>query len=100
MGGGHHHNPEAMPKADQDLDLLRKEQIPIYARDNCAHLLVNLNRCRMETYYNPHRCTQQRHLYDECQYIAWERRKEGKKIMQAQQAKAAAEAAAEAAAAV
>ena len=48
-----------MPKADQDLELLKREQVPIYARDNCAHLLVPLNRCRRETLYNPHRCTHQ-----------------------------------------
>jgi len=95
MGGGHHHSPEAMPKADQDIEFLKKEQIPPYARDNCAHLLVHLNRCRRETFSNPFKCTHQRHIYEECQFIAWERRCEAKKKMLAE-AKVAAAAAAEA----
>lgn len=87
MGGGHHaHSPEAMPREDQDLELLKKHQIPLNVRDNCAHLLVPLNVCRRETGFNPDRCTHQRHIYEECQYIAWCARVEAKKA-----AKAAAE---------
>ena len=79
MGGGHHHHlPEAMPKADQDLELLKQHQIALNVRDNCAHLLVPLNECRRETLFNPDRCTHQRHIYEECQYIAWSRRVDAK----------------------
>ena len=75
MGGGHHHHsPAAMPKADQDLQSLKDNQISLAFRDNCAHLLVDLNKCRRETYFNPNRCTHERHTYEECQFIAWERR--------------------------
>lgn len=95
MGGGHHHSPEAMPKADQDLEFLKKENIPIPARDNCAHLLVKLNRCRRETFSLPWKCTHQRHIYEECQFIAWEKRCEAKKKMEAEAKAAAAAAAAE-----
>jgi len=97
MGGGHHHSPGAMPKEDQDLELLKRQQVPLYARDNCAHLLVPLNICRKETLYAPWKCTHQRHIYEECQFIAWERRCEAKKKAVAE-AKAAAAAAAEEAA--
>jgi NADH dehydrogenase (ubiquinone) 1 beta subcomplex subunit 7 len=81
MGGGghHHHSPEAMPKEDQDLDLLKREKVPIAVWDNCAHLLVELNRCRRQTFFNPDYCQHQRHIYEECQYIAWLARVEAKK---------------------
>jgi NADH-ubiquinone oxidoreductase B18 subunit (NDUFB7) len=93
MGGDHHHSPEAMPREDQDLELLKKHQIPLGYRDNCAHLLVPLDECRRDTFYNPNRCGPQRHLYEECQYIAWSRRVEAKKKMvaEADAAKKAAE---------
>lgn len=88
MGGGHHHHsPEAMPRTDQDMELLRTERIGLPFRDNCAHLLVPLNRCRKETFYMPWKCTHQRHIYEECQYIAWLARVEKKKEL----AKAAAD---------
>lgn len=91
MGGGHHHeNPAAMPRADQDLQLLKDHQIPLAYRDNCAHLLVPLNECRRETFFNPARCQQQRHIYEECEYIAWQRRVEAKKAQMAAKAAAAA----------
>ena len=99
MGGGHHHHsPGAMPKDEQDLELLKREQVPVPYRDKCAHLLVPLNRCRQETFSNPHRCTQQRHIYEECQFILYTRRCEAKTAMKAAQASAAAEAAAQEAA--
>ena len=93
MGGGHHHNPAAMPKEEQDIALLKKEQVPIAYRDKCAHLLVPLNRCRRETWFSPNQCGTQRHLYEECQYIAWEHRCEAKQKMEAAAAAAAAAAA-------
>jgi len=92
MGGGHHaHSPAAMPVDKQDLQLLKDEQIPPAYRDKCAHLLVKLNQCRRETYFNPDRCTHQRHTYEECEYIAWEKRVEKKKELKKQAAAAAAQ---------
>jgi NADH dehydrogenase (ubiquinone) 1 beta subcomplex subunit 7 len=84
MGGGghddhHYFSPEAMPKADQDLALLKSEKVPVMNRDHCAHLLVPLNTCRRETFFNPDYCQPQRHIYEECQYIAWLARVEAKK---------------------
>lgn len=83
MGGDHHHSPEAMPRAEQDWDSLKKAQIPLAYRDNCAHLLVPLNECRRDTFANPHKCNHERHIYEECQYIAWLQRIEKKKEMKA-----------------
>jgi NADH dehydrogenase (ubiquinone) 1 beta subcomplex subunit 7 len=98
MGGGHHHGPSpgAMPKAEQDLELLKRHQVPIYLRDHCAHLLVPLNVCRREELFRPDRCGHERHIYEECQHIAWSARVEAKTL---QRKEAAAAAAAEAAAA-
>jgi len=87
--GGNHHSPEAMPKADQDLQLLKDHQVPVAVRDNCAHLLVDLNVCRRQTFFNPDQCTHQRHIYEECQYIAWDRRVQAKKKAKAAELAAA-----------
>jgi len=77
--GGHHHSPEALPKSEQDMQLLKDHQVPLALRDNCAHLLVDLNVCRRETMFNPDKCNHQRHIYEECQYIAWLKRVDDKK---------------------
>ena len=91
MGGGHHHNPEAMPRKDQDLDAIKKARMPLGYRDTCAHLLLQLNECRRQTFFNPHKCGHQRHTYEECQYIGWLQRVDAKKVHVAKM-KAAAEA--------
>lgn len=85
MGGGHHHSEEAMPLENQDIESLRANQVPTAFRDKCAHLLVKLNQCRRETYFNPDKCTHQRHTYEECEYIAWNQRVAAKKAQQAKQ---------------
>mmetsp|Transcript_22881 Transcript_22881/g.21997 ORF Transcript_22881/g.21997 Transcript_22881/m.21997 type:complete len:92 (+) Transcript_22881:163-438(+) len=80
MGGGHHHhyNPAAEPRADQDLQALAKAQTPIAFRDTCGHLLVPLNKCRRQTWWNPEECGHQRHTYEECLYNAYLQRCEAK----------------------
>src|SRR4051794_27474745 len=35
---------------------MMKQQIPLNARDYCAHWLVSLNRCRWENYFKPWAC--------------------------------------------
>ena len=77
--GGHGHSPEAAPKADQDVQSLKDHKIPVAYRDNCAHLLVPLNVCRRQTFFSPNQCQHQRHIYEECEYIAWLGRVESKK---------------------
>lgn len=47
---------------------LAKERIPLAARDCCAHLLVDLNRCRRRTLYMPFKCTEEKHEYEQCLY--------------------------------
>jgi len=79
MGGHHQISAEAMPKSEQDIALLKANQIPLALRDNCAHLLVDLNKCRRQTFFNPDMCTHQRHTYEECQFIAWSSRVDAKK---------------------
>jgi len=81
MGGGHQSSPEAQPRQEQDLALLKKEFVPLPFRDNCAHLLVKLNECRHQTFYNPESCGHFRHTYEECEYIAWEKRVAAKKAL-------------------
>ena len=81
MGGGaHHFNPEAQPKREQDLEALKDAKIPICMRDTCAHLLIGLNKCRRDTWWNPGRCGHERHTYEECQYNAYLQRREAKKM--------------------
>lgn len=47
---------------------LAKERIPLAARDYCAHLLVDLNRCRRRNLYLPFKCTEEKHEYEQCLY--------------------------------
>jgi NADH dehydrogenase (ubiquinone) 1 beta subcomplex subunit 7 len=94
MGGGHHAvSPGAMPKREQDIQAMHDAQVPVAYRDNCGHLLMSLNSCRRATYFNPMRCTHQRHIYEECEYIAWQQRVERKTKQEADAKKAAAAAA-------
>jgi NADH dehydrogenase (ubiquinone) 1 beta subcomplex subunit 7 len=47
---------------------LNKTQIPLCWRDYCAHLLPELNKCRMENYYKPWECKLERIAWQKCQY--------------------------------
>ena len=79
MGGGHHHsNPAAYPKEEQDIAAIKAAKIPIAFRDKCAHLLIDLNKCRRETFWNPGSCGHERHTYEECGYNAYLQRVEAK----------------------
>lgn len=35
---------------------MRDAKLPLAYRDSCAHLLIPLNRCRVDTYYLPWKC--------------------------------------------
>eukprot|EP00956_Cyclotella_meneghiniana_P008968 scaffold12308_cov74-Cyclotella_meneghiniana.AAC.6 len=78
MGGAHHYNPEAEPRKDQDIDAIKKAQIPLAWRDTCSHILIDLNKCRRETWWNPNKCGHERHTYEECEYNAYLQRVEAK----------------------
>ena len=93
MGGGHHHNPAANPKSDQDLEAMAKEHVPLAFRDTCAHLLMPLNKCRRKTWWSPNQCGHERHTYEECLYNSYLQRVEAKVQEKAFLAKVAAEAA-------
>lgn len=54
-----------MQVSDEELSA---NQIPLYHRDGCAHLLIPLNRCRRANYYLPFKCHDERHSYEACLY--------------------------------
>jgi len=79
MGGGHHHvTPGSEPKKDQDLEAIKAAKIPLAWRDTCSHILIDLNKCRRETWWNPNKCEHARHIYEECEYNAYLQRIEAK----------------------
>ncbi|KAM0794403.1 NADH-ubiquinone oxidoreductase-like protein B18 subunit [Usnea florida] len=49
-------------------------RLPLAYRDSCAHLLIPLNRCRFEEYYLPWKCEDERHSYEKCQYVEFQKR--------------------------
>ncbi|KAI8900533.1 NADH-ubiquinone oxidoreductase B18 subunit-domain-containing protein [Globomyces pollinis-pini] len=53
---------------------LNKTQIPLCFRDYCAHLLPELNKCRIENYYLPWKCEMERISWQKCQYDDYQRR--------------------------
>lgn len=50
---------------------LAANQIPMWSRDACAHLLVPLNRCRRGNYYLPWACHEEKHSYEACLYLEY-----------------------------
>ncbi|OAY29383.1 NADH dehydrogenase [ubiquinone] 1 beta subcomplex subunit 7-like [Manihot esculenta] len=67
-------------------------RVPISYRDQCAHLLIPLNKCRQAEFYLPWKCENERHVYEKCEYeLVMERmlkmqkvREEEAKLKQAQ----------------
>ncbi|KAI0191053.1 NADH-ubiquinone oxidoreductase B18 subunit-domain-containing protein [Astrocystis sublimbata] len=53
---------------------MRDAKLPIAYRDSCANLLIPLNRCRVDTYYLPWKCEDERHSYEKCQYVEFKKR--------------------------
>ncbi|MQM08291.1 hypothetical protein Taro_041147 [Colocasia esculenta] len=43
-------------------------RIPIPYRDQCAHLLIPLNKCRSAEFFLPWKCENERHVYEKCEY--------------------------------
>ncbi|KAM7272021.1 hypothetical protein ACFE04_031235 [Oxalis oulophora] len=43
-------------------------KVPISYRDQCAHLLIPLNKCRQSELYLPWKCGDERHVYEKCEY--------------------------------
>lgn len=42
--------------------------VPLGFRDHCAHLLIDLNKCRKDSFYAMWKCGAERHAYEKCQY--------------------------------
>ncbi len=67
-------SPPSNPPSPHQIEMyitqeeMMKEQIPIAYRDYCAHLLPELNKCRIANYYMPWACKMERIAYDKCQY--------------------------------
>jgi NADH dehydrogenase (ubiquinone) 1 beta subcomplex subunit 7 len=78
MSGGHHVTKGSEPKKEQDLQAIKDARIPLAWRDTCSHLLIHLNGCRRETWWNPNKCESERHIYEECEYNAYLQRVEAK----------------------
>ena len=78
MSGGHHVTKGSEPKKEQDLQAINDARIPLAWRDTCSHLLIHLNGCRRETWWNPNKCESERHIYEECEYNAYLQRVEAK----------------------
>ncbi|KAK1303320.1 NADH dehydrogenase [ubiquinone] 1 beta subcomplex subunit 7 [Acorus calamus] len=43
-------------------------RVPLAYRDQCAHLLIPLNKCRSAEMYLPWKCESERHVYEKCEY--------------------------------
>ncbi|CAK9221238.1 unnamed protein product [Sphagnum troendelagicum] len=43
-------------------------RLPLGARDACAKLLIPLNQCRVDSFYLPWKCEDERHAYERCEY--------------------------------
>ncbi|KAL8100652.1 NADH dehydrogenase [ubiquinone] 1 beta subcomplex subunit 7 [Apium graveolens] len=63
-------------------------KVPIPYRDQCAHLLIPLNKCRQSEFYLPWKCENERHSYEKCEYeLVMERMLQMQKIKQNQELK-------------
>ncbi|GLJ52617.1 hypothetical protein SUGI_1119820 [Cryptomeria japonica] len=47
---------------------MMKARVPLGYRDQCAHLLIPLNECRVKEFYLPWKCEHDRHTYEKCEY--------------------------------
>ncbi|KAI0836602.1 NADH-ubiquinone oxidoreductase B18 subunit-domain-containing protein [Hypoxylon sp. FL0890] len=62
------------PKLEATREEMRDAKLPLAYRDSCANLLIPLNRCRVDTYYLPWKCNDERHSYEKCQYDEFKKR--------------------------
>ncbi|KAH9618277.1 hypothetical protein KSS87_005185, partial [Heliosperma pusillum] len=61
-------------------------KVPLAYRDQCAHLLIPLNKCRQSEFYLPWKCENERHVYEKCEYeLVMERMLQMQKIKEQQQ---------------
>ncbi|KAF7132114.1 hypothetical protein RHSIM_Rhsim09G0081900 [Rhododendron simsii] len=63
-------------------------RVPLAYRDQCAHLLIPLNKCRQSEFYLPWKCEGERHAYEKCEYeLVMERMLQMQKIREQEEAK-------------
>ncbi|XP_043695324.1 NADH dehydrogenase [ubiquinone] 1 beta subcomplex subunit 7-like [Telopea speciosissima] len=61
-------------------------RVPLAYRDQCAHLLIPLNKCRVAEFYLPWKCEDERHVYEKCEYeLVMERMLKMQKIREEQE---------------
>eukprot|EP00467_Chlorarachnion_reptans_P010525 CAMPEP_0114499920 /NCGR_PEP_ID=MMETSP0109-20121206/7678_1 /TAXON_ID=29199 /ORGANISM="Chlorarachnion reptans, Strain CCCM449" /LENGTH=75 /DNA_ID=CAMNT_0001677527 /DNA_START=46 /DNA_END=273 /DNA_ORIENTATION=+ len=62
------------PPRTVPLKELEDNLIEFKFRDECAHILIPLNKCRRRTGYAMWKCTDLRHAYEACQYERYKTR--------------------------
>lgn len=61
-------------------------RLPLGARDACSKLLIPLNKCRVDSFYLPWKCEDERHGYEKCEYeIFLQRMRKMQEARQSQQ---------------
>eukprot|EP00320_Phaeocystis_rex_P001206 CAMPEP_0119072972 /NCGR_PEP_ID=MMETSP1178-20130426/61275_1 /TAXON_ID=33656 /ORGANISM="unid sp, Strain CCMP2000" /LENGTH=114 /DNA_ID=CAMNT_0007055029 /DNA_START=45 /DNA_END=389 /DNA_ORIENTATION=- len=53
---------------------MKAARIPLEWRDYCAHILIPLNKCRIDHYWLPWTCMDLKHAYEKCQFDEYQRR--------------------------
>lgn len=82
--GGHEEDNTDYSASKEDM---KKHRIPVCYRDQCAGLLIPLNVCRKETWYNPMECSHERHAYEKCEHREYEKRVQAMKEHKAAEGK-------------
>jgi NADH dehydrogenase (ubiquinone) 1 beta subcomplex subunit 7 len=54
--------------SEEEMD---KADIPVHNRDLCVHHLIPLNNCRLNNYFLPFRCGEERLRYERCLFKLW-----------------------------
>eukprot|EP01040_Poterioochromonas_malhamensis_P006180 gene6180-6650_t len=60
-------------------EIMADNLVPLHVRDNCAGILIPLNKCRRANYYLPWHCEEEKHSYEICMYKEYEKRRQLKK---------------------
>ncbi|KAG6477793.1 hypothetical protein ZIOFF_061224 [Zingiber officinale] len=69
---------------------MEENRVPIPYRDECAHLLIPLNKCRSAEFFLPWKCENERHVYEKCEYeLIMERMLQMQKIRELEERKKA-----------
>jgi hypothetical protein len=72
-------NEERMQGSKTTREDMVNNLVPLHVRDNCAGVLIPLNKCRRQNFFLPWNCEEERHSYEICMYKEYEKRRELKK---------------------